>query len=533
MLSPGQNTATVRDLISGYKEGRIKIPSFQRDFVWTDEKVRQLAESIIKKYPIGMLTFYNYEGASYVLDGQQRLLSLVLIKEGSVETRRGVRKIYYLWFNPMENHFKVSRGRPGAGWVKTPDVLSIRSVEDLLVGLAKEVKEEIEGRGKIADLNEIAMNLTRLWHAFNSEYYHVHVYVAPENISIEDLGEIFIRINFTGEPIRAADVYLTVLEVAMGGMADKVRAFIEFIKSNYGRYWIIHQGTIVKTFLAHLTGRVRIENTVLEQTNKLREILKDRDRMRMAWERTKRGIGMSIELLRDEFGIRGTARGTSSRFFLSQTPLVILSYFLGKEEGCSDAERKRLAGWFLLSQFYHRYGSAPDSRLNEDLKAIDESTEALVKKLWDFSGEDRVSRASFKGVVRGKGSNLLMMLYALLRHRNARDFFSDEEIGESSVVHHIFPRVRLEEYNYKEDEIYDIANLTFISYATNAEIRDKLPEEYLSRVDNEVLRQHAIPRDPLLWQIDRYRMFLEERRKLLVRGINEYLQRMHVIIRER
>jgi len=111
---------------------------------------------------------------------------------------------------------------------------------------------------------------------------------------------------------------------------------------------------------------------------------------------------------------------------------------------------------------HHRYGSAPDSRLNEDLRAIDESTEALVKKLWNFSGEDRVSRASFKGIVRGKGINLLMMLYALLRHRNARDFLSDEEIGEDSVAHHIFPRVRLEEYNYKEDEIYDIANPTFI-----------------------------------------------------------------------
>ncbi|MHC1636218.1 MAG: hypothetical protein ACXQTS_06350, partial [Candidatus Methanospirareceae archaeon] len=83
------------------------------------------------------------------------------------------------------------------------------------------------------------------------------------------------RINFAGTPVRSADVYLTVLDIVEKGIAERVRALREEVRKELereGEVWDIDHGTIVRSFLSFLTnGRVRIANTVLEQTKALKE----------------------------------------------------------------------------------------------------------------------------------------------------------------------------------------------------------------------------------------------------------------------
>jgi len=90
-------------LISDIEKGVIKIPQFQRDFVWTREKSAKLLDSILKGFPIGTFILWktkeslrsirNIGGAElpstpkgdyvqYVLDGQQRLTSLYATIKG-------------------------------------------------------------------------------------------------------------------------------------------------------------------------------------------------------------------------------------------------------------------------------------------------------------------------------------------------------------------------------------------------------------------------------------------------------------------
>ena len=91
---PKPDSKNYNDLISEIQKGQIKIPKFQRDFVWSIEKTAQLLDSILKNYPIG--TFILWETnerlndiknignlklppvpdgtkIQYVLDGQQRI----------------------------------------------------------------------------------------------------------------------------------------------------------------------------------------------------------------------------------------------------------------------------------------------------------------------------------------------------------------------------------------------------------------------------------------------------------------------------
>ena len=86
----------VDDLVRGVRIGRIGLPDLQRPFVWTDNKVRDLFDSMMKGYPIGYVMIWESpadyetkknvigknekihdEPKELVIDGQQRLTALV------------------------------------------------------------------------------------------------------------------------------------------------------------------------------------------------------------------------------------------------------------------------------------------------------------------------------------------------------------------------------------------------------------------------------------------------------------------------
>ena len=88
---------TIRKLINRITLGDIRIPAFQRDFVWEPEQVAFLLDSIYKGFPIGTIILWKTDTrlssekdlgrftlpepqkdypVNYVLDGQQRITSL-------------------------------------------------------------------------------------------------------------------------------------------------------------------------------------------------------------------------------------------------------------------------------------------------------------------------------------------------------------------------------------------------------------------------------------------------------------------------
>jgi hypothetical protein len=533
VLNPGHGTVPPKTLIDEFVNGHIVIPDFQREFVWSDEKVRQLAESVWKGYPIGILTFFNTDNASYVLDGQQRILSLVLVKNGVITLRGGRQKNINLWFNVINGSLKVTRDvrSPGIEWVNISYVLKMKKQE--VPNLAQNIEKRLLSSGKSINYLDIRENLLKLWDSFNGEYtYRIPVYVAPSNIGIEELGEIFVRINFAGTRIRAADIYLTMLEIAIEGIASKIRAFRSSLESKWlGETWKIDHGTIVKTFLAFITdGKVKVANTVLQQADGLKDELKNKSstEVEAIWESTKRGITEAIELLRSQLRVTGTMR---SWLFLSETPLIVMAYYIWKRGfTLSDVDKRALIGWFILAQFFHRYTSAPDTKLNEDLNLAKSNYRALVDKVWEFAGMKGITEDAFSGRATGRGNNMLMMLLALLQKREAKDFYKTSvNIDESQdlTIQHIFPVSRLPS-SYSEDEVHDIANITFVLSSTNKAIRDDVPEIYLPKISREIRDQHLIP-DEHLWSIKKYKEFLTERRRMLVKEINNYLKFLGVL----
>lgn len=52
-------TAYFSQLIADIKKGEVKIPQFQRKFVWKDEQALELLDSVANGYPIGSILLWK------------------------------------------------------------------------------------------------------------------------------------------------------------------------------------------------------------------------------------------------------------------------------------------------------------------------------------------------------------------------------------------------------------------------------------------------------------------------------------------
>jgi len=76
---------TLEGLATKMKRGQLKIPGFQRKFVWTQRQASRLIESFLLGLPVPALFLYADPdtGDQQVIDGQQRLMSVVQFFTGS------------------------------------------------------------------------------------------------------------------------------------------------------------------------------------------------------------------------------------------------------------------------------------------------------------------------------------------------------------------------------------------------------------------------------------------------------------------
>ncbi len=214
MKLPEPQTRTFSSLVSEIKKGQIKIPQFQRDFVWTIQKSAGLIDSIIKGYPIGTFIFWRTkerlrsvrdiggqelpepeqgESVDYVLDGQQRLTSLFACLQGVSIKRTDSNKVddyskIFIDLKASEDERIVTIEKDNE---RGKDFISIL---DLLTGdftvLASYPSEHHEKLKKYKNRIE------------SYQYSIIQVKDAPIDIATE----IFTRINVGGKPLSLFEI---------------------------------------------------------------------------------------------------------------------------------------------------------------------------------------------------------------------------------------------------------------------------------------------------------------------------------------
>jgi hypothetical protein len=138
--------ASLARLMADMREGRLRVPRFQRNFVWERKRIQELLDSMYKEYPIGTIFLWegppkynnllrtvdylqqpvieNGKSYSLIVDGQQRLTSLYVTVNGLSIDGEDYRKIVVdLAPRDPENIFQY-REPDNRRWVSVKDLLA-------------------------------------------------------------------------------------------------------------------------------------------------------------------------------------------------------------------------------------------------------------------------------------------------------------------------------------------------------------------------------------------------------------------------
>ena len=538
----------IKELILELESGKYILPSFQRQYVWDEDDIKDLIDSIINNYPIGTIILWKPSKPSlakidpfskplidvdseehseifYVIDGQQRLTSLLLLFKDWKITRGGeeIKCEVPITYNPSNKKFYKSKTKGinlsnliKAFWLKD---------RDMLRKLMDETPSE--------EFDDMSEKINRILE-YKLPIYIMKTFEENEQTFL-DMAEAFIRVNRYGVRIGNLELMLSFLAGAIGG--DLKEKVYEVYESLYDIFEIELQPVIRFTFWNFGLKQTQISkvNQFKANVEKIRSVPSaDVDKI---FGRCNSAMKLTIELLKKELGI------SSSRLLPSQVPLITIAEYLyhrniGKLENLNGADIKNITNWFILTSFNGYYSSATDTKLDEDMECVRSSTyfpfEDLIKNMQKRKAKTKISESDIKrglaiNVLRREGRAYLFMLYILLVKRNA-DNWSGRLLSQSPLTelarHHIFPKEYLEkELNIDNPDdrellINNLGNITFIHKDINSEIGAASPETYMRRYIDSA-KKHFISVGENLWKIDQYPTFLEYRIKEIYRAGRE------------
>ncbi len=485
-------TPTFSDLISEIKKGAIKIPQFQRKFVWKEPQAFKLLDSIANNYPIGSLLMWktvvklsaernigNFKlpqtddmtPTDYVLDGQQRI-TVIYSSLGAPENDEGfapgfdLEKRAFLSLDEADSMFVF----PLRWLYNTTKVLNFRT------GLQTQ---------KTSDL--LQTRLDELIDAFTK--YKLPV-VTLKDLTVEEVCPIFERINSSGTKLSTYDLMVAATwsqEFDLNGQVEQIAQTLKH--KNFGK---IDPDTILKCLAA-----VKFSSIRQDQIINLRQLSKND--MNALVEKTKVALLQAVDSLVTEFGIY------SWDFLPYEALLIILCFTFSRAPNPSAINIMRLRQWFWRSAFSQRYRVGGENFVSKDLSDVSSFILGGAGKETDFGG---APHGDIWGKVPFRAANSVSVAFVLalasLAPRNLTNgALIDVQVALSHYnkkeFHHVFPKAFLKKAK-TAGEHNAIANICMLAASENKKINDNDPGTYIPECiaglgddADAVLRSNLLP----------------------------------------
>lgn len=556
----GLEQLKVREIVKQAVSKNVDIPEFQRDFVWDPEQVKKLAESLYRDYPVG--SFLLWDSAEYqesktaqgtqaslwIVDGQQRTTALCLLMGqkpywwSDAKSWNDAVERYDVFVNlfPEDNSERLEFALPNPirridpRWISVRDVLRTEKVEDL-TKLATSVATKLSNDpSTLMELfGQTHARIQRLWQIRERDIPIIKI-----NHEVEDVAEIFARLNQEGTRVKEADVVLALAAVRNPSWVRE--QYVPFCHDLEDKGWDLDAGVFVRTMTGIGKGRAR-----------LIEVPKDfwePQSLETVWRQASETVTEVLKRLA-EFGIMSANLLPSTN---SLIPLFVLHHRWRASTGYHFGKALH---WFLLANRDGRYSGSAITSLNEDVRAIADAGDfahaiASLKERLKVSAS--IDETEFLSRYDRAGSRFLrLMLYLLLFRREARDWVDKTRIGYDKTGapvsagfepqwHHIFPRNKLKAIGVPDEEMHALANMTVLNERTNvSRLSGKQPSDYIKKfnITIEQLQSHLIP-DTFLqtldsdetlrsqWNGQRFTDFLIERAQLIAQEANRFLREL-------
>lgn len=536
---PKPDSKKYGDLIREIEKGVIKIPKFQRDFVWSVEKTAKLLDSILKGYPIGTFILWQTDErindiknvgnleipatpdgtkVQYVLDGQQRITSLFAAYRGATIQKVGEKKVtdyraiyVNLDVDIEDNDDQVITADPvGDNYLPLSTILNFTdNLLDIQQRFTPEQFRQILGYSKAFDTYDFSTVLLR-------------------KDDIESAIEVFTRINTGGQT-------LTLFEIMSAKTYDEDYSFD--MEKKWGEF--ISELKDVKYEGISSTHALSLLSLVLSRTKecKRKTILSlDKGDVIAKWEEVISAIKDSIDYFRTTYRI------PVSHLLPYDALLVPFGYFFFHKKDKPDAnQRKYLEEFFWRMSLSFRYSSSTESKLAQDIKRIDK---ILAGERPEYS-EVTVFLESAESLIEtnfSAGNSYCKAVLCLLAYHEPKDFTDNGKVildnswlkvASSKNYHHFFPRAYLKGKHIPNAN--SVMNITLVSdHLNKRKIGAKAPSVYIgdfaaqNPAIDTALASHLIGFKDCGIDSDDYEQFLKTRAKAVFAELKARIDLKHV-----
>lgn len=556
---------SIIEILDKVNKHEILLPALQRKYVWDTEQIESLFDSIMQGYPIGTFLFWNINRNSIegnytfydfiknydsrkiknerslitsnnvtaVLDGQQRLTSLYLSLYGSY-TEKIPGKWYsnadawqekFLYLNLMtksdiaedymyEFKFLTTKefieNKDQKVWYKVSDIISWgQNIGNNKNREYKNIKERYKEQK--LDKDKIFETLILLHKRLAKDDYLT--YFNLNNMEIDEVLDIFIRVNSGGTKLTKSDLLMSTITVHWDKARDNVDELL--IKTNYNERFEFDVDFIMRTALVVMDGEVlfKIKNFNSDTVNKIKN----------NWKNIASSILECVNLL-IEFGF-------DEKTLTSKNAVIPIVYYIYKGGYLKDNERAQIKLYLqsaLIKRFFGSHGDQKLAGIRNELK--DKVTNELKNKRFDFNS---VKNIVLSGntlniteedidvmLTEKKGRYAYVILSVLYPELNNANQFDQDHIHPSNN----FTKKNLKSLGLNDDEVEEwielkdqIPNLQLMSSRDNRVKQDTDLQTFIdSKVDNRSYYLHSnfIPED-MSYEFKSFKTFFDARKELL------------------
>jgi len=346
--------------------------------------------------------------------------------------------------------------------------------------------------------------------------YSYRLDTLERSLSYEEVTEIFVRVNSLGARLRSSDLALAQITATWRG---SLSIFQEFEEQTAKSGLKLELGDHLRCLVVMATNQSRFRAAANI----------NRENLERAWADAKRGTEFAVNFLKSNCGIKSTA-------LLSSPSLATAVAYFGHKRNyeLSPDDTSALRRWSLLANAKGRYSrGSSETILDQDLATIRDggSVRDLLDRLAGQVGRLEIVEEDLIG--RNQRSSLFKTLFLALSEDGAQDWRTGIQIAvdhsgaqDRLQFHHIFPKDVLKG-KYSFQQIDDFSNLAFIGGKTNRQITNRAPIDYLPELIGEFgperLNSHLVPLESDLLTIENYLKFLEDRRRLITKRLNDFL----------
>lgn len=528
------------------KDGGFWLPNIQRPFVWREDQIERLFDSLMREYPISTLLVWktkspirrrkfidNYHSGLHlsdfyvpedsgvkmlVLDGQQRLQALYIGLKGSYEKKE-------LYFQVLSGdlvapddirykfHFMEAK-KAEFPWVRFKEIVASNKPAH---HLAEEIKRRAPDPVSEVDSIRLIDNLWLASRVFVSEerivYQELDSVDNPDLYTDDDVVEIFIRANSGGTRLGKSDLLFSLLTSSWEDADDRMQELLNKLNSSGYRFT---RDFILKSCLSVLDKGARYDVAKFRD-NDTRDLIIDE------WD----SIQASIKEVRDfVYGKTFVRSDRAMTSYLMLIPLIYLRYHF-VESWKTD---KSIDTYILRTLITGAFSGTPDNLIDRCTRQIKETGQfSLQAMLGSIRADGRSLDLTRETILNLKyGSKGIHVIFNLWYRE-----FDYQPAYENSLpqVDHIFPQsllrtVKVENpetgkrnmLKYYADSRDQIANCMLLTAEENGAggKRDIPPDQWFADKSSDYLNMHLIPNDPELWKLENFEAFIEARKKLIV-----------------